>query len=94
MMGASLAFSYALVPQVLHGFRTRSCGVSAQTSAITTAGLCVLAVCGATLGLWFSASVWTLTAALWATLLVQRIRYGDDNGQARPAGRTHSERRR
>ena len=48
---AGVAFSYALVPQVRQGFRTRSCNIHPHTSAITAAGLFVTSAAGLTLGL-------------------------------------------
>ena len=73
---AGVALSYALVPQVRQGFRTRSCDIHPHTSATTAAGLFVMAGAGFTLGLFFSTVVWTITGVLWVVLLWQRLRYG------------------
>ena len=75
MSAASVLLSYALVPQVVRGFCRREGVVSGQTSALTTIGLTIMAVCGFEQGLWWSASVWCVTAALWGCLLWQRVHY-------------------
>ena len=75
MSMASVLMSYALVPQVVWGFRHRDGGGPVQTALLTTIGLATMSVCGFTLGLYWSAGVWTITTALWACVLWQRIRY-------------------
>ena len=85
MMATSAAFSYALVPQVIDGFRQKRGVMTVQTAGITGVGLLILSACGLTLGLWLSSVVWSITGALWLLLLWQRVHYGA--GESRPAPR-------
>jgi hypothetical protein len=71
-----LAFSYALVPQVIQGFRQKKSFVNMQTSAITSAGMCVMTVTYLTMELFVSTIIGIVTASLWLALLFQGIRYG------------------
>jgi len=70
-----LAFSYALIPQVVEGFRNNKGSINLQTSLITSIGMFVLSVVYATLGLYFSTIVALLTGGLWTTLFFQKIFY-------------------
>jgi len=72
---AGVLMSYALVPQVVRGFRRREGVVVVQTALLTTIGMATMTVCGFTLGLYWSVGVWGATTALWGCLLWQRIRY-------------------
>ena len=67
--------SYALVPQVIMGFRKRKKLVSLQTSFITSGALYTLTFVFFTLGLIFSAIMDFVIASLWLILFVQGIVY-------------------
>jgi len=70
-----IAFSYALVPQVIDGFRKKKGTINLQTSLITSLGMLVLTITYTTLDLYFSVIVSSITTVLWFTLLVQKIVY-------------------
>lgn len=76
ILACMLAFSYALVPQVMQGFREKKALVNRQTSLITSAGMYVLAAVYLTLNLYLSAAIGLFTGSLWAVLLWQGVRYG------------------
>ncbi len=70
-----LCLTYALVPQVIKGFKEKRGYIALQTSSITATGMYVMAFTYFTLELYFSAFITLVTALLWSTLLCQRIRY-------------------
>ncbi len=72
----SAAFAYALVPQVMHGFREKVGGVTIQTAIITGAALFAVAGVYLSLRLWFAATACAVTGSLWVVLLAQRLAYG------------------
>ncbi|MCK5149643.1 hypothetical protein KAJ87_01845 [Candidatus Pacearchaeota archaeon] len=71
----AFCFSYALIPQVYHGFKEKKGTIHLQTSIITTIGVFTLSVTYITLGLFFSAIMMFINAVLWTTLLIQKIKY-------------------
>jgi hypothetical protein len=71
----ALLFGYALIPQVVQGFRKKKGVMTLQTAVITTAGLYILAVCFLTLEMYFSMAMNFLTGTLWLLLLIQRAIY-------------------
>jgi len=70
-----VAFSYALLPQVIKGFKEKRGLISLQTSIITGTGMYILSGIYLTLGLYFSATIGVITGALWTTLFIQKIIY-------------------
>lgn len=70
-----LAFSYALIPQIVKGFKNKKSLIATQTSLITSIGMFAIAITYITLNLTFSAIIALLTGALWATLFIQNIIY-------------------
>lgn len=72
----AVLLSVALVPQVYHGFRLRKGTILPSAGILTTLGLYVLAVCFATLKLYFSTVMNIVTGTLWLILLLQTIVYG------------------
>lgn len=79
----SVAFGYALVPQVIHGFREKAGTVTIQTSAITGSALFAVPGVYFSLELWFAAAACAVTGALWMVLLGQRLAYGGSGGEGR-----------
>lgn len=77
----SIAFGYALIPQVIYSFRKKMGTVTLQTSAITCTGLYTIAGVYVSLNLWFAAAACAITATLWLILLIQRLIYGDSDNQ-------------
>ena len=76
MAACSLFFMIGLLPQVIHGFRTRSGDVVVSTCVITTVALCVFSICLLTLGCIFSGVIELIVGALWLVMLFQRLIYG------------------
>ena len=68
-----IAFSYALIPQVISGFKKESF-VNLQTSGITMIGMYVLSVVFYTLNLYFSMVMDFIVASLWLILFIQKIK--------------------
>lgn len=71
----SVMFSYALVPQVVRGFRERRGTIVMQTALITTIGMYIMTVMFFTLGLYFSMVVSCITGTLWLLLFLQKAIY-------------------
>ena len=72
----SLVLGYALIPQVIYGFREKLGTVTIQTAVITSIALFTIAVVYVSLTLWFAATACGITGALWVILLGQRLYYG------------------
>ena len=72
---AAFAFSYALIPQIIKGYKNKHQDIALQSSIITSIALYVLAFTSVTLELYYYASMNFLAAVLWSTLLVQRLIY-------------------
>ena len=72
---AVFLMSYALVPQVIKGFRTKKALISIQTAAITAIALYSVSFVYLTLNLYFSSVMNFLTGTLWTILLVQSCKY-------------------
>jgi len=70
-----IALAYALIPQVIRGFKSKRKLVSFQTSLITFIGMYVLAYIYLTLNLIFSTLVTLITGTLWLILFIQGIIY-------------------
>jgi len=71
----NILFSYALIPQVYHGFKKRKSTVVLQTSIIMTIGLYVMAFAFFTLKLYFSTVLAIITGTMWFLLLIQNLIY-------------------
>jgi len=67
--------SYALIPQIMKGFRDKKGYVEIQTSLITSLSLIVVAFAFFTLGLYFSAIMDVVIASLWGILFLQKLYY-------------------
>jgi len=75
MMIILTGFAYALVPQVIQGFKNKESVINIQTSILNSIGLFTLSWILTTLGLYYSAGVNIIAASLWLTLLIQRFIY-------------------
>jgi len=75
IMIVSFFFVYALVPQIIFGFKKKKPLISYQTSTLNILGMSTLGIIYMTLNLPLSSILSFLTAALWLTLLIQRIVY-------------------
>lgn len=68
-------FAYALIPQVLQGFREKKGHINFQTALFNTIGMYAVVIAYATLNLWFSTIVGTFNATMWLLLFIQKILY-------------------
>jgi hypothetical protein len=70
-----ILMSYALVPQVIHGFKKKKSTIKLQTSVITTITLFAMAFAFFSLKLYFSAFMDVIIGLLWLLLFIQGIIY-------------------
>ncbi len=75
IMIANVIFSYALIPQVYRGFKTKKGIIELQTSLLTAMGLFAMAIALFTLKLYLSTLMVFTSAILWIILLFQKIVY-------------------
>jgi hypothetical protein len=73
----NVVFSYALVKQVLQGFKDKQGYINLQTASFTFAGMFIISFCLLTLGLIFSFAVGIFNASMWLILLLQKVKYGE-----------------
>ncbi len=66
---------YAMIPQVIHGFRKKINTIKLQTSIITTIALFAMTVAFFSLKLYFSAFMDVIMCTLWFLIVVQGILY-------------------
>ena len=83
----SIAFGYALIPQVIYSFREKMGTVTVSTAAITGGALYAVAGVYVSLELWFAAVACAVTGTLWVVLLAQRLAYGPPRGGEEGKGR-------
>ena len=70
-----ILMSYALIPQVIRGFRIRKKLISLQTSFITAFAIFAMAVAFFSLELYFSAFMDAVIGVLWLIIFIQGIAY-------------------
>lgn len=73
-LGIVLA-SYALIPQVVHGFKIKKKTITTQTALITTFAVFLVGAMFFMLELYFSAIMNFTSGVLWTILFVQSIIY-------------------
>lgn len=73
--GASIAISYALIPQVYKGFKEKQPNVSKQTGIITTTSLYAMAGSFLSADLNYSAITSAIAGTEWAILTAQSFMY-------------------
>ena len=66
-----IAFSYALIPQIIKGFKRKKSLIALQTALITSIGMFILTITYYTLNLTFSTIMAFITGTLWTILLIQ-----------------------
>ena len=72
---ANISFSYALITQIVKGFKEEKANISLQTGLLTALGLYMMVVAFFTLKLWFSSIISSFNGTLWLTLFLQSIVY-------------------
>ena len=75
LSAATIAFSYALLPQIFKNFKEKRANMSIQTTLITSIGLYICSGAAYTLGLVMTAVFYIIAATLWAVLFCQSIKY-------------------
>jgi len=70
-----ITFSYALIPQIYQGFKTKKGLINLQTSGITAFGMYILSFTYITLELYFSTIIGFITAIFWSILFIQKLIY-------------------
>ena len=68
-------FSYALIPQIVYGFKNKKPTITFQTAIITSLGMYIIAITYLTIDLIFSTIMCLITGTLWLLLLIQRVIY-------------------
>lgn len=68
-------FSYALIPQIIKGFKEKRKLIAFQTTSITSLGMFIISITYLTLDLLFSSIIAFITAIFWAILFIQGIIY-------------------
>lgn len=72
---ASATFAVALIPQVVHGFRSKVGPIKLVTSIPTCLGLFAIAYSVLTLGLIYSTITTAFTGTMWLILVIHRMIY-------------------
>lgn len=75
LMFGNVLLGYALVPQVIKGFKEKGKHIEIQTALITTIVLFAISFVYFTLGLFLSTIFCSISAILWAILLFQSLSY-------------------
>ncbi len=68
-------FSYALIPQILKGFKEKKGHLAFQTALLTTIGLYASCIAFISLELFFSGIICSINGTLWLILLIQKMIY-------------------
>ncbi|PJE81085.1 hypothetical protein COU58_04400 [Candidatus Pacearchaeota archaeon CG10_big_fil_rev_8_21_14_0_10_32_42] len=75
LMIVAIFLSYALVPQIVKGFKLKRKLISLETSGITVFALYVASYVYLSLSLYFTTAITFLTGTLWLILFIQGITY-------------------
>ena len=75
---ANIVLSISLVPQILHGFKTKTCDIKKATSIPIILALSSLVVAYITLSLYLSAIMTATVVIGWIILLTQSIIYSNE----------------
>ena len=67
---ANVLMSYALVPQVVFGFKKKKKTITSQTAFITLLALVSVVICYISFGLYFSTIIGLITTILWLILFI------------------------
>jgi uncharacterized protein with PQ loop repeat len=75
LASVSIILAYALVPQVVQGFKTKKKTVSTQTAVIAFVGMFIVTSLYLIMGLYFASAVAFVTGILWLIIFLQGIAY-------------------
>jgi len=71
----NIIFGYALIPQVIKGFKDKKPHIAFQTGLLNTIGMYIMAFAFFSLNLTFSWIIGFFNATMWLILFIQRIVY-------------------
>ncbi len=71
----SIFFVFSLVPQIVHGFKTKKKTITFSTALMTVIGVGVMAFIYFTLKLYFSTAIQVIIGTLWLILFIQSVVY-------------------
>ena len=71
----NILLGYALIPQVIKGFKEKKPHIAIQTGTITTIALLIITIIYFSLNLILSGIMVSISTILWAILLIQSIVY-------------------
>ena len=71
----SIIFNIALIPQIIHGFKTKRKNIAHSTAIVTVFGIFINCFIYFTLGLYFTVITGLVGGILWAILLIQSYKY-------------------
>ena len=72
---ANFIFAYALIPQVVKGFKDKKAHIHIQTGLLTTTGMYAMSFAFFSLGLLFSTIIGVFNATMWLLLFIQSLIY-------------------
>lgn len=75
MATVGIVFSFSLVPQVIHGYKSKTGPIKWQTSVPTFVGIYIVCFVYITLSLYFAAITSFFTGTFWLVLWIQRLIY-------------------
>ncbi len=75
MMVVNIVLGYALIPQVIKGFKDKKEHIALQTGILTSGGLFAMSFAMWSLDLHLTSGMVFFNALLWATLLFQSLKY-------------------
>jgi len=70
-----ILFAYALIPQVIQGFKKKKQEITLQTSLITLIGMLAITITYFSLNLIFSTLTGAIAVILWTIIAMQKIFY-------------------
>lgn len=74
---ASIVFIYAMIPQIIYGFKKKRGLITYQFSILNILAMIALSIAYFSLDMLFSTIASVIITSLWTTLLIQRIIYPD-----------------
>jgi len=75
LTGLNIMFSFALVPQIIHNFKTKKKNIAISTGLVSSLGMYAVSFIYFTLNLYATTIVGIVSGTLWLTLLIQSIVY-------------------
>jgi len=75
LMIGNILLGYALIPQVIKGFKNKKPNIAFQTGGITFSALLAITIVYFSLNLIFSAVICSFNTLMWLTLFIQTIIY-------------------